>query len=1460
MLVYNFNNSTKYKNKIMQKSVFKFSFLIKSFFLITFLTLLGCSNPSGEAPNVDDAGSGDVPDLVVSVTANPTFISSDDTINLSAIVTNRGKGASDSTILRFYRSDDNIISNSDDEIDDKLVSALAPEKTDNGSARITGHISGIQYYGACVEAVSNESNKDNNCSAGFAVTIGSPDLGIKFMVSPTVVASGDTVNLSAIVTNSGTVTSGSTTLYYYRSDDDIISSSDTQIAASRINGLPVDSTSASTARVPVHNSTGIRYYGVCVGSVFGESNKDNNCSTGFAVTIGSSDLVVGLTASKTVIASGDTITLSTTITNIGKIDSRSITLSYYRSDDDTISPSDTLIATSIVNSLAPDSSTTSSLVDNSVSTGYHGVCVVAVNWEANTTNNCSAAVDIFKITNIADVTDDNNYELNGASSVSTAQIGSNTYLFVAGFTDNGVSVFRVASDGVLSNVANVTDNNNYELSGASSVGTAQIGGNTYLFVTGFIDNGVSVFEVDSSGELSNVANVDNNDNMELAGARSVSTAQVGNSTYLFVAGFTDDGVNVFEVESNGNLRSADIVDDGDNTNYELDGARSVSTAQIGNNTYLFVAGFEDDGVSVFRVANGGILTNVANVGDSDDTKLNGASSVSTAQIGGNTYLFAAGYSDDGVSVFRVDANDPNNLTLTNVANVDDSENSNYELDGAVSVNTTQIGNATYLFVAGEKDGGVSIFRVESSGDLINVANVDNGNYVNSELVGAVSVNTTQIGNATYLFLSSARDDEVSVFQMDGATNNTFLTALNIRKRQSYSGYISANGSNYYRIYLNIGDHIFETSGSLDTSCNIYSSNNINLSLASDDNSGTANNCQIIYNITKAGYYYLRISSSGSGNYTLLAVDGLPDLVVEFTVGKTVIASGDTVTLSATVTNKGILTSGLTTLRYYRSDDAIISRSDTQIAPDVAIRSLPADRSSNKTVRLASNSVSNGYYGACVIAVTGETNITNNCSAAVDIFKLINVANVAKIENSNYELMGASSVSTAQIGSNTYLFVAGFTDSGVSVFRVASDGALSNVVNVTDNDNNYELAGAVSVNTTQIGSNTYLFVAGRTDDGVSVFEVESSGDLRNVANVDNNINIELNGASSVSTAQIGNNTYLFVAGFADDGVSVFEVESSGDLRNVENVSDNNNYELGRASSVSTAQIGNNTYLFVAGFTDNGVSVFKVDSSGDLSNVANVDDSDDTNYELKGASSVSTAQIGSNTYLFVAGYEDNGVSVFRVANDGSLSNVVNVDSSGENDYELKGALSVSTAQIGSNTYLFVAGYFDDGVSIFRVESSGDLINVANVDDIEDGNYQLAGAASVTTTQIGNNSYLFVAGRTNSGVSVFQMDGLANNTFLAALNIRKGQSYSGNIANNVNNYYRIYLSIGNHTFETSGSLDTSCNIYSSNNTNSSLASDGNSGTANNCQITYNVNTAGYYYLRISASGSGDYTLMVP
>ena len=85
-----------------------------------------------------------------------------------------------------------------------------------------------------------------------------------------------------------------------------------------------------------------------------------------------------------------------------------------------------------------------------------------------------------------------------------------------------------------------------------------------------------------------------------------------------------------------------------------------------------------------------------------------------------------------------------------------------------------------------------------------------------------------------------------------------------------------------------------------------------------------------------------------------------------------------------IRNTGDAASAATTLRYYRSSDATITTSDTELATEaVAAITASATLSGGSTVNRPSDAITY-YYGVCVDAVAGESDTTNNCSAGLEI--------------------------------------------------------------------------------------------------------------------------------------------------------------------------------------------------------------------------------------------------------------------------------------------------------------------------------------------------------------------------------------------------------------------------------------------------------------------------------------------
>ena len=199
----------------------------------------GSSTPTAPTPTPTPTPTPEpapAPDLEVgspTVSDNSPVVGA--TFTLSITVRNAGDGAAAGTTLRAYRSTDGTITTSDASDAVAAVGELAAGATSSESMIIltAPSTAGTYYYGACVDAVPDESDTTNNCSSSVQVTVSEPgpptgpDLEVGLpSVNDSSPAVGAAFTLSATVRNAGDGAAAGTTLRAYRSTDGTITTSD----------------------------------------------------------------------------------------------------------------------------------------------------------------------------------------------------------------------------------------------------------------------------------------------------------------------------------------------------------------------------------------------------------------------------------------------------------------------------------------------------------------------------------------------------------------------------------------------------------------------------------------------------------------------------------------------------------------------------------------------------------------------------------------------------------------------------------------------------------------------------------------------------------------------------------------------------------------------------------------------------------------------------------------------------------------------------------------------------------------------------------------------------------------------------------------------------------------------------------------------------------------------------------
>ena len=256
---------------------------------------------------------------------------------------------------------------------------------------------GMYYYGACVDAVTDESDATDNCSLVQVLTVSEsqmPDLVVSDFANGEIeMRCGRTVRgMRTTVSNAGPGAAPSTTLRYYSSTDRAESLHDEEIGAAEVPALEPSATWRHALEILPDSET--RYYYACVDGVPGETSVDNNCSSrvevfGF-VPSGPDMIVERLSVNEYRMS----LNVGARFTNVGDRPSGDFLARYYGSTDDTISTDDLVLRTRNFHlSVDPGCSSWIGEALPLPPTGhdYLGVCVVPLAGEANTDNNCSPA-------------------------------------------------------------------------------------------------------------------------------------------------------------------------------------------------------------------------------------------------------------------------------------------------------------------------------------------------------------------------------------------------------------------------------------------------------------------------------------------------------------------------------------------------------------------------------------------------------------------------------------------------------------------------------------------------------------------------------------------------------------------------------------------------------------------------------------------------------------------------------------------------------------------------------------------------------------------------------------------------------------------------------------------------------------------------------------------------------------
>ena len=350
-------------------------------------------------------------------------------------------------------------------------------------------------------------------------------------------------------------------------------------------------------------------------------------------------------------------------------------------------------------------------------------------------------------------------------------LGNRHFLYSAG-DNNKIDVFEVQADGNLKFLTN------YVVSGGKNsvrgMVTDQIGGKDFLFAGLKGGNAVEVFTMNPNGTLNSVFVLPDTDTTHLGTVITLQVIHMETASYLFAGGLEKQtpGLSSFRITEEGKLEH--VQSNPDTEKVFTDGIIGMSTHQIEGKTFLFTGGFQDNGLSSFRVYEDGHFENISNVGDDDTRYLNGAYPVISATKSGWNFVvvghrhhiyyrptpwvkdrYTYYYHGDAVSVFWV--NEQGQLIPRSVF----QGNSETLIKGQTRLHKLPFSD-TYdvIAVATRDDRSIQLCVLNETGRLIDAGKITTGFPIYYGLCGQ------QIGDQLFLFAGSNGGNVLTAYRLD----------------------------------------------------------------------------------------------------------------------------------------------------------------------------------------------------------------------------------------------------------------------------------------------------------------------------------------------------------------------------------------------------------------------------------------------------------------------------------------------------------------------------------------------------------------------------------------------------------------------------------------------------------------------------------------------------------------------
>ena len=380
------------------------------------------------------------------------------------------------------------------------------------------------------------------------------------------------------------------------------------------------------------------------------------------------------------------------------------------------------------------------------------------------------------------MTDDaGGYErLDGASNIETVILSGRTFAVITAFDDDGIQIVDVTDPAHPAPVSSVADDlEGYEaLDGARGVDVVAISGRTYVVVASYNEDAIQIIDLVNPYlplPVSIFAN-DTDAAVRLDGATDVEVLIDEEEVYALVTSYNDDALQIVNITTPAvptKIRS--IVDDEGRFD-ALAGASDIDVVTVARTTYGLISAYDDDAIQILDLSNPSLPRAVGNTLEEEDDHefyLNGVRGMETVTVQDTTYLLAAAHVGDGIQV--IDLSRP--AAPVPAGDISHPRDTGISREGSWGMDTIVLDGRTYGVVASYPDDAIQVVDLTDPRTPLPVSNVFDGAGELEALGGATDVEFISVNGRTYGVVAAYDDDAVQIINLTDTADPQFVQEI-----------------------------------------------------------------------------------------------------------------------------------------------------------------------------------------------------------------------------------------------------------------------------------------------------------------------------------------------------------------------------------------------------------------------------------------------------------------------------------------------------------------------------------------------------------------------------------------------------------------------------------------------------------------------------------------------------------